>query len=172
MFSAFKMDKVRLKENMATLYFVQTIRILFPWTCFEQLSKWIKFNWRRTWPLLAKENPPLPLNSAVRHTQPEQDLYAPSSKAKQKKCVCFRLLTIPKFRSPTLTFLLSFFLFFYNWFFSQKYVFSFKSVFVATYIKSIKLTLGQINLVSCFMKILAKRSRSEDGKSKKIKIGE
>ena len=32
--------------------------------------------------------------------------------------------------------------------------------------------LGQTNLISCFTKILAKKSRSEDGKNKKIKIGE
>ena len=50
--------------------------------------------------------------------------------------MCFRLPTVPKFRSPiALTFLLSF-LVFYHRFFSQKNVFSFKSVFVATYIKS------------------------------------
>ena len=49
--------------------------------------------------------------------------------------MCFRLPTVPKLRSPTLTFLLSF-LVFYNWFFSQKSVFSFKSIFVATCIKN------------------------------------
>ena len=49
--------------------------------------------------------------------------------------MCFRLPTVPKFKSPTLSFLLSF-LVFYNWFFARKNVFSFKSVFVATYIKT------------------------------------
>ena len=49
--------------------------------------------------------------------------------------MCFRLQTVSKFSSPTLIFLLSF-LFFYNWFFSQKNVFSFKSIFVVTYIKT------------------------------------
>ena len=45
------------------------------------------------------------------------------------------LPTVPKFRSPTLIFLLSF-LVFYNWFFSQKSVFNFKYIFVATSIKN------------------------------------
>ena len=49
--------------------------------------------------------------------------------------MCFRLPTVPKFKSPTLNFLLSV-LVFYNWFFSQKNVFSFKSVVVVTYIKT------------------------------------
>ena len=53
----------------------------------------------------------------------------------QTKNMCFRLPTVPKFKSSTLSFLLSF-LVFYNWFFSQKSVFSFKSVFVASYIKN------------------------------------
>ena len=52
-----------------------------------------------------------------------------------KKYVRFRLPTIPKFRSPTLIFLLSFLIFCY-WFFSQKSVFSFKSISVTTYIKN------------------------------------
>ena len=51
------------------------------------------------------------------------------------KYMCNRLPTIPKYRSLTLIFLLSVFLF-YNWFFSQKNVFSFKTIFVATYIKN------------------------------------
>ena len=52
-----------------------------------------------------------------------------------KKYVCFRLPTVPKIKSLTLSFLLLF-LVFYNWFFSQKKIFSFKSVFVASYIKN------------------------------------
>ena len=45
-----------------------------------------------------------------------------------KKYVCFRFPTTPKFRSLTLIFLLSFLLL-YNWFFSEKNVFTFKSIF-------------------------------------------
>ena len=53
-----------------------------------------------------------------------------------KKYVCFRLPTVPKFRSPTLIFFIGVFGFFYNCFFSQKNVFSFQFIFVATYIKN------------------------------------
>ena len=55
-------------------------------------------------------------------------------KAKQKN-MCFRLPTVPKFRSPTLIFLLLF-LAFYSRFFSQKNVFNFKFIFVAAYMKN------------------------------------
>ena len=49
--------------------------------------------------------------------------------------MCFRLPTVPKLWSPTLSFYCRFW-FFYNLFFSQKNVFSYKSIFVATYVKT------------------------------------
>ena len=49
--------------------------------------------------------------------------------------MCSRLPTVPKFKSPILSFLLSF-LFFYNYIFSQKNIFSFKSIFVKNYNKT------------------------------------
>ena len=68
--------------------------------------------------------------------------------------MCFRLPIVPKFRSPTLTFLLSFVVF-YNRFLSLKNVFSFKTVFVAAYINAC--ALQSADNTSAKIKLLANK---------------
>ena len=68
--------------------------------------------------------------------------------------VCFRLPTIPKFRSPAPIFLS--FLGFFTFDSSQKNVFTFKSIFVATYTKTNSTRPMKVNmklLVKHFQKV-------------------